>query len=164
MNDLYKLLHLYKTLKVSNLTLYNTKGILNSYKNINEILEEFYKFRIELFEKRRIKLLELLGKDKDYYNGQVKFIELVMSNNKIFKMDENKLNLFLIDNKIKKYENSYDYVINLSFKQLNQANLDKLYSKIKEIDSKIKELNNKTSKDLWLSDLESILKNSYLDY
>jgi len=157
MNDLYKLLHLYKTLKVSNLTLYNTKGILNSYKNINEILEEFYKFRIELFEKRRIKLLELLGKDKDYYNGQVKFIELVMSNNKIFKMDENKLNLFLIDNKIKKYENSYDYVINLSFKQLNQANLDKLYSKIKEIDSKIKELNNKTSKDLWLSDLESIL-------
>ena len=156
MNDLYKLLHLYKTLKVSNLTLYNTKGILNSYKNINEILEEFYKFRIELFEKRRIKLLELLNKDKDYYNGQLKFIELVMSNNKIFKMDENKLNLFLIDNKIRKYENSYDYVINLSFKQLNQANLDKLYSKIKEIDSKIKELNKKTSKDLWLSDLESI--------
>ena len=49
MKDLYKLLHLYKTLKVSNLTLYNSKGILNSYKNINEILEEFYKFRIENF-------------------------------------------------------------------------------------------------------------------
>jgi DNA topoisomerase-2 len=157
MNDLYKLLHLYKTLKVSNLTLYNTEGKLNSYKSVKEILEEFYNFRLKLFEDRRLKLIELLEKDKQYYQGQVKFIELVMSNNKIFKMDEDKMNTFLGDNKIKKYEGNYDYVTNLSFKQLNQSNLDRLYNKIKEIDSKMKELNNKSSKDLWLLDLESIL-------
>jgi hypothetical protein len=76
-----------------------------------------------------------------------------MSNNKIFKMDDNKMNDYLADNKIKKYNNSYDYVTNLSFKQLNQDNLNKLKDKIKEIDGKIKELNNKTKQDLWLDDL-----------
>jgi DNA topoisomerase-2 len=157
MNDLYKLLHLYKTLKVSNLTLYNTEGKLNSYKSVKEILEEFYNFRLKLFEDRRLKLIELLEKDKQYYQGQVKFIELVMSNNKIFKMDEDKMNIFLGENRIKKYEGTYDYVTNLSFKQLNQSNLDRLYNKIKEIDTKLKDLNNKLSKDIWLLDLESIL-------
>ena len=33
-----------------------------------------------------MKLIENLEKDKEYYTGQVKFIELVMNNNKIFKL------------------------------------------------------------------------------
>jgi len=158
LSDLYKLLHLYKTIKVSNLTLYDSNYKLKTYKDIDEILEEFYKFRLEIYEKRRLKLIEILENDKSYYLGQTKFIELVMSNNKIFKMDETKMNNYLADNKIKKYNNSYDYVTNLSFKQLNEDNLNKLKVKVKEIDGKIKELNNKTKEDLWLDDLNKCIE------
>jgi len=154
MRDLHKLLHLYKTIKTSNLTLYNSKNRLENYKNINSILEEFYEYRLEFYEKRRLKLIENLELDKEYYQGQVKFIELVMNNNKIFKLEEEKVNEYLKENKIKKYNDSYDYITNLSFKQLNKTNLDKLNIKIKEINSKIKELNNSTRKDLWLNDLK----------
>ena len=157
LSDLHKLLHLYKTIKVSNLTLYDSNYKLKTYKNVEDILEEFYTFRLEIYEVRRLKLIEIFEKDKSYYLNQSKFIELVMDNTKIFKMDENKINEYLTDNKIKKYENSYDYVINLSFKQLNVDNLNILKNKIKEIDSKIKELNNKTKKDLWLDDLSNLL-------
>jgi DNA topoisomerase-2 len=150
---LYKFLHLYKTIKTSNLTLYNTEWKLESYKSVEDILEEFYKFRLEYYEKRRLKLIENLEKDKEYYTGQVKFIELVMNNNKIFKLEEEKVNDYLKDNKIKKYNDSYDYITNLSFKQLNKTNLDKLNGKIKEINSNIKEFNESTKKDLWLADL-----------
>jgi DNA topoisomerase-2 len=157
LRDLHKLLHLYKTIKISNLTLYDSNYKLKTYKTIEEILDDFYKFRLELFEKRRLKLIEILEKDKSYYLGQTKFIELVMNNNKIFKMDENKMNSYLSDNKIKKYDDSYDYVTNLSFKQLNIDNLNKLKEKIKEIESKIKELNNKSKQDLWLDDLNKLI-------
>lgn len=154
MRDLYKLLHLYKTIKTSNLTLYNTKWHLESYKNVNAILEDFYDYRLEFYEKRRLKLIDNLEIDKEYYQGQVKFIELVMDNNKIFKLEEEKVNEYLKDNKIKKYKDSYNYVTDLTFKQLNKTNLDKLNEKIKEINNKIKELNNSTKKDLWLHDLK----------
>ena len=60
------------------------------------------------------------------------------------------------DFRIKKFENSYDYLTNLSFKQLNQTNLDRLNQKVKEINSRINELNNKTGKDLWILDLENL--------
>ena len=154
MRDLYKLLHLYKTIKTSNLTLYNTKWHLESYKTVNAILDDFYEYRLEFYEKRRLKLIENLEIDKDYYHGQVKFIELVIDNNKIFKLEEEKVNEYLKDNKIKKYKDSYNYVTDLTFKQLNKTNLDKLNEKIKEINNKIKELNNSTKKDLWLKDLK----------
>ena len=157
LSNLHKILHLYKTIKVSNLTLYDSNYKLKTYKSIEDILEEFYIFRLDIYEKRRLKLIEIYEKDKSYYLNQSRFIELVMNNTKVFKMDENKINEYLQDNKIKKYENSYDYVINLSFKQLNIDNLNKLKNKIKEIDSKIKELNNKTKKDLWLDDLSNLL-------
>jgi hypothetical protein len=119
-------------------------------------LEEFYEYRLDFYEKRRLKLIENLEIDKDYYQGQVKFIELVMNNNKIFKLDEEKVNNYLKDNKIKKYKDSYNYVTDLTFKQLNKTNLDRLNEKIKEINSKIKELNNSTKTDLWLHDIKSI--------
>jgi hypothetical protein len=79
-----------------------------------------------------------------------------MNNNKIFKLEEEKVNDYLKENKIKKYNDSYDYITNLSFKQLNKTNLDKLNGKIKEINSKIKELNESTKKDLWLNDLNML--------
>jgi DNA topoisomerase-2 len=154
LNNLYKLLKLYKTIKVSNLTLYNSYGKIHSYKNIEEILEDFYIFRLEEYEKRRLNLIDKLEKDKVYYNSQIKFIELVIKNNKIYQMEEDKIIEYLKTNNIKKHKDSYDYVLNMSFKQLGKNNLEKINKNIKNINFKLKELYNKTKKDLWLDDLE----------
>jgi len=154
LNNLYKLLKLYKTIKVSNLTLYNSYGKIHSYKNIEEILEEFYIFRLEEYEKRRLNLIDKLEKDKVYYNSQIKFIELIIKNNKIYQMEEDKIIDYLKTNNIKKHKDSYDYVLNMSFKQLGKNNLEKINKNVKDINFKLKELHNKTKKDLWLDDLQ----------
>ena len=154
LNNLYKLLKLYKTIKVSNLTLYNSYGKIHSYKNIEEILEEFYIFRLEEYEKRRLNLIDKLEKDKVYYNSQIKFIELVIKNNKIYQMEEDKIIDYLKANNIKKHKDSYDYVLNMTFKQLGKNNLEKINKNVKDINFKLKELNNKTKKDLWIDDLQ----------
>ena len=154
LNNLYKLLKLYKTIKVSNLTLYNSYGKIHSYENIEKILEEFYIFRLEEYEKRRLNLIDKLEKDKVYYNSQIKFIELVIKNNKIYQMEEDKIIDYLKTNNIKKHKDSYDYVLNMSFKQLGKNNLEKINKNVKDINFKLKELNNKTKKDLWIDDLQ----------
>jgi hypothetical protein len=81
---------------------------------------------------------------------------LVKNNPKIFNLDEDKIINLIVKNKIKKHNNSFDYLINMSFKQLSIDNLNKLNNKIKELKIIKKELENKTGKDLWLNDLESI--------
>jgi len=53
LNQLYKMLKLYKTIKVSNLTLYDSKGSIKTYSNVSEIINEFYEFRLEWIKTKR---------------------------------------------------------------------------------------------------------------
>ncbi len=156
LNNLYKLLKLYKTIKISNLTLYDSSLKLKTYNNINEICNEFYKFRLPYFEKRKILLINKYNDEINYLTNQINFINLVKSNPKIFNLEEEKIIDLIIKNKIKKYNNSFDYLINMSFKQLNIENLNKLNDKIIELKTRKKELERKTSKDIWLEDLNNI--------
>ncbi len=153
LNDLNKLLKLYKTIKLSNLTLYDSELKIKTYSSPEEICDEFYKWRLEWFEKRRLNMIENIKAQVDLISNQVKFIELVKSKPAIFNMEQTKLEEFLKSNKLKQIDNSYDYLINMTFKQLAKANLTKLTDKMNELNKQKKDLLSKTNKDLWLDDL-----------
>jgi DNA topoisomerase-2 len=156
LNSLHKMLKLYKTIKISNLTLYDKDLKLKTFKTINEICEEFYTFRLPYFEKRRIHLINKINDEIIYLNNQINFINLVRDNKKIFNLEENELINLLVKNKIKKYDDSYDYLINMNFRQLSINNFNKLTKKIKELKSQKKILDSKTNVQLWLDDLYNL--------
>ena len=156
LNSLYKLLKLYKTIKISNLTLYNSSLKLKTYNNVDEICNEFYKFRLPYFEKRKELLISKYNEEINYLTNQINFINLVKSNPKIFNLEEDKIIDLIIKNKIRKHNNSFDYLINMSFKQLSVDNLNKLNNKIKELKTIKKELETKNGKELWLEDLNKL--------
>ena len=159
LNSLLKFFKLYKTIKLSNLTLYDENLKLRTYNNVDEICESFYKFRLPYFEKRKEVLISKFKNNFELLDNQIKFINLVKQNTKIFNLEEKEIISFLTKNNIKKYDDSYDYLINMSFKQLSQNNLDKLLSKVKEIKNKKNILESKSPKDLWLDDLIVLEKN-----
>jgi DNA topoisomerase-2 len=156
LNSLKKILRLYKTIKLSNLTMYDENLVIRTFSSIDEICETFYRFRLPYFEKRKILLIEKYNNELILIENQVKFINLVKSNNKIFNIDEIQFEKLLIENKIKKYNNSYDYLINMNFKQLSLTNLSKLLNKIKELKANKKFIENKSDKEIWLDDLNLI--------
>ena len=163
LNDLNKLLRLYKTIKLSNLTLYDSELKIKTYSSPEEICNEFYKWRLEWFEKRRLNMIENIKSQVDLISNQITFIELVKSKPSIFSMEQTKIEELLKTNKLKQIDNSYDYLINMTFKQLAKANLTKLTDKMNELNKHKKELLNKTYKDLWLDDL-IMLKQKYSKY
>ena len=103
-------------------------------------------------------MIENIKGQVDLISNQVKFIELVKSKPAIFNMEQTKLEEFLKINKLKQIDNSYDYLINMTFKQLAKANLTKLTDKMNELIKQKKELLNKTNKDLWIDDLNILKK------
>ena len=159
LNNLYKLLKLYKTIKLSNLTLYDENLKLKTYNNVNEICNEFYKMRLPYYEKRKQLIIKNINDEIILLTNQINFITLVKSNTKIFNMEINEIEKILNQNKIKKYNDSFDYLINMSFKQLSKENLDKLSKKMKELKENRKIIESKTDKQLWLEDLTNLEKN-----
>ena len=157
LNQLYKMLKLYKTIKVSNLTLYDSKGSIKTYSNVNEIINEFYEFRLEWYEKRRLSLINLLEKNLEVIINQIKFLELVINDKgSIFNMEEDELIKYFKKSELKQKDNSYDYLLNIPFRKLNKLNLDKYINDSNKIKKEMKDLKNKTNKDLWIADLSSL--------
>lgn len=159
LNQLYKYLKLYKTIKISNMHLYTNDFKIKLYKSAEEILNEFYKIRLQFYNKRKELLIIKLKADIEYVNNQIKFIKLVIdSDRKIFSLNENELIIFLGKNKITKFNDSYDYLINMTFKQLTTNNLEKLVIKLKNFKINLTKLEEKTNKDLWINDLNELKK------
>jgi DNA topoisomerase-2 len=152
LTGLSKFLKLHKTLKISNMTLYDENLKLKTYETIEEICESFYKLRLPYFQKRKDLLLNKIKNEIDNLENQIKFILLVRENNKIFKMEEKVILELLIKNKIK----NGPELINMSFKLFTIEYLNKLENKIKELKNTKKLLDGKTDKDLWLDDLNNL--------
>jgi len=157
LNVLLKYLKLYKTIKQSNMNLYNNEYQIRTYKNPEEIIDEFYKWRLGFYDKRKELLLENINKEIKLVSNQINFIELVIeSDGKIFKLDENQMNKFLESKKIVQINKSYDYLTNMTFKQLTKINLEKLENKLKEFKAEHKKISLLSNKDIWLNDLNQL--------
>ena len=74
------------TIRTSNFHLYNGDGILSRYRNTDEIFEDFYKYRLKMYKKRREFLLEKLFNEMNIAKHKYKFIkEIVEEEIVIFK-------------------------------------------------------------------------------
>ena len=141
------------------MNLYNNDYQIKTYKNPEEILDDFYKWRLGFYDKRKELMLEKLNQEIKLVSNQLNFIELVIeSDGKIFKLDDTQMNKFLESKKISQINKSYDYLTNMTFKQLTKANLEKLENKLKEFKIEHKKISLLTNKDIWLDDLNQLKK------
>ena len=157
MNDLYKYLHLYKTIKQSNMHLYTSENKIKIFNSAEDILEYFYSFRLPFFNKRKELILNKINENIKFINNQINFIKLVIKNKgNIYKIKD--IETYLEQNNFIKYENSYNYLINLTFKQLSQTNLEKLELKLLDLKKEYNELLNTTDNQIWIKELEELQK------
>lgn len=156
MNSLYKYLHLYKTIKQSNMNLYTTDYKIKTFKTSDEIMLEFYSWRLAFYDKRKKLILNKLNDSIKYISNQIKFINLVIGDSKILKLSDTELEKYLTKNKIVKINETFDYLTNMTFKQITTQNLEKLNKKLKEIKLEYKQIEEKTNKEMWLSDLNEL--------
>ena len=61
------------TLSISNIYLFNYKGIITKYDNVLDIIEEFYEYRLEMYVKRKKYYIRILE------NELMIFMDAVMS-------------------------------------------------------------------------------------
>ncbi|OVA09460.1 DNA topoisomerase II [Macleaya cordata] len=85
---LMKKFKLTTTISTSNMHLFDSKGVIKKYDNPEQILEEFFHVRLELYEKRKKVLLDNLELELLKLDNKVRFIlgvvrgEIIVSNRK----------------------------------------------------------------------------------
>jgi DNA topoisomerase-2 len=158
-NSLEKYLGLYKHIKTSNMHLFDMHDNIKKYNTALGILNEFYKIRLDKYDERKKLLLELLKLDLDIQENKFKWLKLILNGTiDLRSMDIDKIINYLVTHKFSTKDKSYDYLLNMSIKEMSKDNVKRLEEKIKNIKKYITDLKNTSIHDLWRSDLNDLRK------
>ncbi len=163
-DTLEKTFKLEKNLKLSNIHLYNQNGTIKKYKNIKDIIDEFYNVRLQLYQKRKEHILNKLKNELDILSYKVKFILAVIDkdikiNNKTKEYIENKLEANEFPKLSKNSDEvSYNYLLGMNLWSLSYEKVEELKKQTEEKENEYKLLEKKTEKEIWLSELDELLE------
>ena len=167
-----------KGLSYTNIHLYNDKTQIKKYKNTNEIIDEFYKVRYQLYVDRKDYLLKQLSNELCILKSKMRFITDVMDDKiQIYKRKRvdiikdlyNEEYLMVQDNKTLEFKSNikpedikyYDYLIKMSIYLFTEDEIEKLKNKINSLQQEYDNLYTMTIEEIWLSELDKLL--DYLD-
>nr|YP_003970179.1 putative DNA topoisomerase IIA [Cafeteria roenbergensis virus BV-PW1] len=157
-----------KKINLTNLHAYTEKGHIQKFKNIDEIINNFYYVRLEGYYNRKKYLLEIYKHQMDIMKYKVKFIKEII--NKTLIINNKKKLIIEQDLETKKYpkmgknlkdEINYDYLLGMNLYSLTKEKIEELEKQKIEKEEIYTNLKNKTPEELWEDDLEEL--NSYFE-
>jgi DNA topoisomerase-2 len=163
-NGLEKLLKLYNFHTTTNMHLFDFNDKLKKYNSIQEIIEDYYIKRLELYNIRKTQQLDILKLELKILSNKAKFIQETLNDTiDLRKKKEEEINLLLSNKKYDKIDDKYDYLTKLPMDSVSSEKVSKL---LKDKELKEKEVNilsNKSIENIWLEDLNH-LKENYVKY
>ena len=161
-NTLEQGLKLTSNVNLTNMYLWNEKNKLKKYATYSEILSDFARVRVKLYQKRKEYQLDRLGKDLIKDSAKLRYVKAVIADpNTIFKKNNKEMVVYLEENeypmmgeKKNSEKVSYQYLLDILLRKCNKEEVAKLRAKINAIKAEIKELKAKTAEDLWWEDLD----------
>ena len=141
-------------LSTRNMHLFNSKGVIHKYENVNEIINEFVKVKLLMYDKRKKHLLEKYESSSNILSNKIKFIEEVSEEKiTIFKKKKEEVTKMLEKRAYDKYNDGYDYLMNMKMYTLTYENIKDMKEKLDKIQKEIKELKLKSAGDMWIEEL-----------
>lgn len=157
--DVEKLLKLSTNLSTSNMHLFNVDGKIKKYDNPEEILCEFYNYRLIQYEKRRKHIITILEDLKHELNIKIMFMQYVMDEQiKIFKIPKKQIIEQMISFKIS--SGYHDQLLNIPLFHFTHEKLDELFKKLENTETKYLQMQKENMHSLWRYDLDNI-KNQF---
>ena len=148
-----------RAVSTNNMHLFDRDGKIKKYKNVQEILGDFYVARLECYDLRRKQRLSALEKEVAFLDSRIKFILSVIDGDlKILDCKHDEIINYLSNNQYVKHEGKFDYLIKMPIQNLTH---EKKVELLKELDKKEVEYNRykaMTSKELWKNDLDELKK------
>ena len=152
-------LKLVRSFNTNNMYLFDDNLIPSKYKNVNDILLDFYDIRIDYYVKRRTYILDKLKKELAILDAKLRFIEEYINGKiEINRKSKEYIYSLLEERGYPDFGESYDYLVRMPILSFTKEKIEELSKQRDDKKQEVKILKNKTEKDLWLDDLENILK------
>jgi len=168
-----KMLKLTTNKTLTNIHLYNSNNQIQKYDSVYKILDEHYSKRYYLYNTRKEYMLNILKNKIIILESKIRFIhEIIDESIKIYKKTRKEIIgqlyskefILLVDNVIIETKEKsidtigadYDYLIKMPIYSLSQDKIDELQKELEKHTNEYNILENKSVKEIWLSELEEL--------
>ena len=165
-NGLEKVLKLYSTTATTNMHLFDEHDKLRKYETVEEIIENYYKVRIGLYQERKDYLVSELEKERITLSNKARYIKENLDGTIDLRKKKKDCILQLLREKgydVLDSDDEYKYLVKMPMDSVTEENVTRLY---KERDSKqvmLDKMVQTTIHEMWLQDLVALEK-VYLEY
>jgi DNA topoisomerase-2 len=146
--------------KLTNMHAFNSKCVIQKYDTPNDILAEYVGVRLELYAKRRERMLKDMRDELPYHENVVRFIRQQSADVPVPDLRRKTREVcddMLAKNKFTKIKDGYDYLMNLPIASLTLTNAKKHEDALAKLKAQIEELEAKTPRDMWQSELQKLV-------
>jgi DNA topoisomerase-2 len=153
-------------MSTSNMHLFDSEDNLKKYETVENIIDDYYNVRLELYNKRKVYLINELEEELIVLINKSNYIQENI-NNTINLMNKKKQDIIntltekgyaVIDN-----DTEYKYLIKMPMDSVTEENAIKLLNDATHKKEQIEELKNITITQMWLNELDT-LNNKYISY
>jgi len=141
----------------NNMHLFDANGIIKKYSGPIEIMKEFYGVRLEYYEKRKSKKIEMYLENLTLLDSRIKFIlNVIEGKMKILNCKQTDIIEYLETNEFPRIDGKYDYLIRMPIYNLTYEKKEELLTEYNEKNVQYKSYVAMTIQDLWMQDLQDL--------
>jgi DNA topoisomerase-2 len=165
-NGLEKLLKLYTTNTTTNMHLFDASDKLKKYETVQEIIDDYFLTRLELYSKRKENLIEVLTKELVLLSNKKRYIlenlDGVIDLRKKAKVEINAL-LKERGYDVLDEDEDYKYLVKMPMDSVCQENVNRLEKDHSSKEQELKLTQSKTIQQMWFEELD-VFRQQYLEY
>jgi DNA topoisomerase-2 len=165
-NGVEKLLKLYTTNTTTNMHLFDANDKLKKYDNVEEIINDYFETRLQLYHKRKQHIINSLEYELVILDNKAKYIKENLdgtidlrkkSKSQVIQMLEEKDYDMLED------DEEYRYLTKMTMDSVTEENVERLFKERGNKATELESIKNTTPNQMWLSELET-LSGEYIQY
>lgn len=159
-----KMLGMTTKISTSNMHLFNSEGVIEKYDTPEDILWDFYEYRLEFYKIRKDNMEKELDKKLKYLMEMMRFIQMVIDEKiLVFKRKKDDIVKDLEDNYFIKIDDTYNHLLGIKIHAFTREKLDELKKQIDDNTIELETLKSKTSNDLWIEDIDMLDFNKIME-
>ena len=154
-NDLEKMMKLTTSLSTTNMHMFNHEFKLHKYATVEEIMDNFYGVRLDIYGKRKASLIKDMQKKLMKLSNRARYIlETLEGVVDLRRKNAQQVTELMDSRKFDKLEGDYKYLIKMPMDSVTQENVQSILKEKEETEKELNILTATTLEKMWLSELD----------
>jgi DNA topoisomerase-2 len=154
-----KLLKLYSIETTGNMHLFDSEDKLKRYGTVEEIIDDYYIVRLEMYAKRKEYMIKILQSDLILLRNKVRYITLTIEGGIDLRNKKSLIVTTLMEEMgFDKIDDNYNYLIKLPMDSVTEENVEKLNRHYSDKSQELELLIDTEVSSMWLRELTDLMK------